>query len=331
MVRDKLKEKIGEQRKVYEALKAGDASLVCYKEFQNGQWGTDDANYTNRLRLAYFLLYEKIDDEGAVAYLFQEELKDRENNSFQGIGSTLCILTWLLRKYNGGHKYDTLFQRAKDANFDCVCGYDVEDAVEEDFGKNDLLDCIFLCQEMEYKDVMGILVDAWKEGRGNPADWNPSDRRTLIGFNAFLDRNTENEALYQKQLNEILEEDSGNPRDMVAGYRDLIRFYLDEGDYGKGARYCHILLETTDYGQVRGIRLFGDILEECCEIVAHDPAGNQGLWTQIKEELQAQSQSAWYGNLYTKGIAAARAADDPYTEKLERAYRKWRKERGLSD
>ncbi len=189
MVKGKLKEKIGEQRKVYEALKAGDASLVCYKEFQNGQWGTDDANYTNRLRLAYFLLYEKIDDEGAVAYLFQEELKDRENNSFQGIGSTLCILTWLLRKYNGGHKYDTLFQRAKDANFDCACGYDVEDAVEEDFGKNDLLDCIFLCQEMEYKDVMGILVDAWKEGRGNPADWNPSDRRTLIGFNSFLDRN----------------------------------------------------------------------------------------------------------------------------------------------
>ena len=82
MVRDKLKEKIGEQRKVYEALKAGDASLVCYKEFQNGQWGTDDANYTNRLRLAYFLLYEKIDDEGAVAYLFQEELKDREVNMF---------------------------------------------------------------------------------------------------------------------------------------------------------------------------------------------------------------------------------------------------------
>ena len=298
MVRDKLKEKIGEQRKVYEALKAGDASLVCYKEFQNGQWGTDDANYTNRLRLAYFLLYEKIDDEGAVAYLFQEELKDRENNSFQGIGSTLCILTWLLRKYNGGHKYDTLFQRAKDANFDCV---------------------------------MGILVDAWKEGRGNPADWNPSDRRTLIGFNAFLDRNMENKALYQKQLNEILDTGSGNPRDMVAGYRDLIRFYLDEGDYGKGARYCHILLETRDYGQVRGIRLFGDILEECCEIVAHDPAGNQGLWTQIKEELQAQSQSAWYGNLYTKGIAAARAADDLYAEKLERAYRKWRKERGLSD
>ena len=121
-------------------------------------------------------------------------------------------------------QYDTLFQRAKDANFDCACGYDVEDAVEEDFGKNDLLDCIFLCQEMEYKDVMGILVDAWKEGRGNPADWNPSDRRTLIGFNAFLDRNTENEALYQKQLNEILEADSGNPRDMVAGYRDCSSF-----------------------------------------------------------------------------------------------------------
>lgn len=330
MVRESLREKIGEQRKVYEALKAGDASLVCYKEFQNGEWGTDDANYTNRLRLAYYLLYEKIDDESVVEYLFREELEDRENNSFQGIGSTLRILTWLLRKYNGSHKYDGLFQRAKDANFDCACGYGVEDAVEEDFGKNDLLDCIYLSQEMEYKDVMGPLVDAWKGEMGNPTDWNSSDWSTLIRFNDFLDRNMENEELYQKQLKEILETGSGNTRDVVAGYRDLIRFYLDRSDYGKAARYCHIVLETTDYGQVRGIRLFGDILEECCEIVAHGPSGNAGLWTRIKEELKARPQSAWYGNLYTKGIAAAKAADDPYAEELERAHLKWRKDCGLS-
>lgn len=331
MYRRIIKKAVEKQEGLYRQAQAGDLSRVAYRPYTHEHWGCQDAASQDRTRLACYLLFGGAEDLLLAERLFEEELKDRQNNSFQGVGPCLEMLTALLARRNADGRYDELFRQAKNANFDCACGYDVEDAVEEDFGKNDLLDCIFLCQEMEYKDVMGILVDAWKEGKGNPSDWNPSDRRTLIGFNAFLDRNTENEALYQKQLNEILDTGSGNPRDIVAGYRDLIRFYLDEGDYGKGARYCHILLETRDYGQVRGIRLFGDILEECCEIVAHDPAGNLGLWTQIKEELQAQSQSAWYGNLYTKGIAAARAADDPYAEKLERAYRKWRKERGLSD
>ncbi len=66
-----------------------------------------------------------------MADLFEEELKDRENNSFQEIGSTLRILTWLLRKYNAAHKYDHLLKWAKNANFDCACGYDAEDAMEE--------------------------------------------------------------------------------------------------------------------------------------------------------------------------------------------------------
>lgn len=86
--------------------------------------GTDDENYIDRLWLAYYLLYCHIDNEEAVAFLFEEELKDREQNSFQGIGSTLQILTHLIRKYNGDGKYAGLLERAKNANFDCACGYD---------------------------------------------------------------------------------------------------------------------------------------------------------------------------------------------------------------
>ncbi len=326
MIRNKLREKINEQQNVYEALRAGDAGQVCYREFQNGEWGTDDANYTNRLRLAYYLLYNRIDDERAVVYLFQEELEDRETNSFQGIGSTLRILTWLLGKYNGGHSYDHLLERAKNANFDCACGYDAEDPVEEDFEKNDLLDCIYISQELDYKDVMGLLVDAWKKETEDAAGWNRSNRSTLIGFNTCLGRYMENENLYQQQLKETMEAGSGKVRDMISRYRDLIRCYLDMGDYGKAAGYCRIVLETTDYGQIRGIRLFGDILEECCEVIAHDPEGNFELWKRIKEELENKPRSGWYGNLYTKGIAAAKAAEDPYAERIEQEYRNWRKD-----
>ncbi len=247
MIRNKLREKINEQQNVYEALRAGNTGQVCYWEFQNGERGTDDANYTNRLRLAYYLLYNRIDDERAVVYLFQEELEDRETNSFQGIGSTLRILTWLLGKYNRGHSYDHLLERAKNANFDCACGYDAEDPVEEDFEKNDLLDCIYISQELDYKDVMGLLVDAWKKETEDAAGWNRSNRSTLIGFNTCLGR------------------------------------YME-------------------------------------------PEGNSELWMRIKEELENTPRSGWYGNLYTKGIAAAKAAEDPYAERIEQEYRNWRKD-----
>ena len=180
---EQLKSKIEEQQAVYDALKEGDNTMVCYKEFQNGEWGTDDENYTNRLRLAYYLLYCHIEDEEAAASLFEEELKDRERNSFQGIGSTLRVLTHLIRKYNVDGKYTALLERAKNANFDCACGYDPDEEVEDDLGRNSLLDGIYLCQEMEYKDVMGVMVDEWKK---NTVEWSGSDRKTLIDFNTFL-------------------------------------------------------------------------------------------------------------------------------------------------
>lgn len=85
MGKEQLKSKIEEQQTVYQALKAGNDGTVRYKEFHNGEWGTDDENYTNRLRLAYYLLYCHIEDEEAVVFLFGEELKDRERNSFPGM------------------------------------------------------------------------------------------------------------------------------------------------------------------------------------------------------------------------------------------------------
>ena len=57
MGKKQLRSKIEEQQSVYQALKAGNAGTVCYKELHNGEWGVDDENYTNRLRLAYYLLY----------------------------------------------------------------------------------------------------------------------------------------------------------------------------------------------------------------------------------------------------------------------------------
>lgn len=123
MGKEQLKSKIEEQQIIYQALKAGNDDTVRYKEFHNREWGMDDENYTNRLRLAYYLLY--------------------------------CH-------------------------------------IEDDFEANSLLDCLYLCQEMEYRDVMESLVDEWKE---DTTEWSAPNRRVLIDFNTFLGRDAENERL----------------------------------------------------------------------------------------------------------------------------------------
>ena len=314
---EQLKSKIEEQQTVYNALKEGETGTICYKELQNGKWGTDDENYKNRLRLAYYFLYCHIEDEKAVVYLFREELKDRERNSFQGIGSTLQILTHLIRKYNADGKYADLLKRAKNANFDCACGYVPNGVMDDDFAGNSLLDCIFLCQEMDYKDVMGGLVDEWKR---NISEWSDSNRRTLIGFNAFLERDGENEGLYLEQLAEILSAGNANTRDIISGYQDLIRYYLHMSDYGKARCFCKKVIETTDYGQIRTLHLFTDILEACFEVTVNDANAAASLWSWAKAELQNVPQPSRYGNLYTKGIAAAKAMNDPYGKQLEQEY-----------
>lgn len=105
----------------------GNIEQYCYKEIYTKEYGTNDANYKNRLRLSYAILYthkyeEHFRIDGLILKLFNEELFDRESNSFQGIGRSLEILTELMNKYDVPDR-EVLFERAKQANFDCYGGY----------------------------------------------------------------------------------------------------------------------------------------------------------------------------------------------------------------
>ena len=91
-------------------------------------------------------------------------------------------------------------------------------------------------------------------------------------------------------------------------------------DYGKALCLCEKVIKTTDYGQIRTLRLFKDILEACFEVTANHTTAAASLWNWAKAELQKVPQSSWYGNLYIKGIAAAKAMNDPYGKQLEQEY-----------
>lgn len=130
----------------------------------------------------------------------------------------------------------------------------------------------------------------------------------------------ENEGLYQEQLKEILSTENSSTRDIISGYKNLVRYYLHIGDYGSALCFCEKVIETTDYKQIKTLRLFKDILEICFELTANDAKTGASLWSWAKAEFQKVPQSSRYGNLYIKGIKAANAMDDPYGRQLEQEY-----------
>ena len=332
---DLLRNKLLQQKEVYEDFKNNKCSSVRYKSYKHEIYGTQDENYTNRLRLVYYLFYENIDDEKVIAELFEEELKDRETNSFQGIGSNLEFLTRLLRKYNSDGKYTPLFKRAKNANFDCYCGYSFEENIsdelyrkiadefyrESNIQNNNILKCIYIAQETDYKDVMSELVDLWKE---TVTDWD-NNRKTLIGFNSFLGREKDNEEIYKQFLALA---DKEKVFDVTSAYSGIIGYYIGSKDYKNAYKYLTELLNEYNLDEIKKFRLYDDILEHGLVIAANAPEFGKELWSWAKPELKSKKDGL-YGNLYEKSIAAAKAVDDPYSRQLEKDYIAWKKKVGI--
>lgn len=64
---DLLRNRLLQQADVYYAFKSNRCSSVSYKSYTDKTYGVRDENDTNRLRLSYYLLFEKIDDEEVIA------------------------------------------------------------------------------------------------------------------------------------------------------------------------------------------------------------------------------------------------------------------------
>ncbi len=322
MYHELIKSRIYEQAAVYQQLKDGHTDSVRYMKSCDESRCVSDSNYVNRSRLAHYLLYAGIDDEAAVLYLFQEELKDRKTNTFQGIGDSLNVLASILNRYNAGGKHRDILNEAKNANFDCACGFDINCAVNGDISALSLMDCILLSLELGYKDVMEVLVDKWVD---SIIQWTDADLQRLASFNTFLGREQENETLFRTLLKNAAE--TGNTFDIVSAYSKLIEYHIGIGQHEAASSYLRDMTDKTDFSSVERIRLFGGVLEEACELVSARVKDALSLWQWAKPYLQIRKNM--YGNLFTKGIAAAKSVNDPYAAQLEREYIEWRKSLGL--
>ncbi|MDE6593542.1 MAG: hypothetical protein K2K57_10845, partial [Oscillospiraceae bacterium] len=146
---------------------SGDKTDYIFCPVEDKENGIYDKNYLNRTRLCYALFYETYkteNKENIVRELFIEEVKARENESYQIIGINLEILTSLLLSY----KRETdkpLFERAKNANFDCSCGY--EFLKPRPLSEFSLEDCIGVLDNLGEKEMMFRFADEFKSNISN--------------------------------------------------------------------------------------------------------------------------------------------------------------------
>ena len=189
----------------------GDISLEAYH--CNAE--KTDENYINRLRISTALIVAF--DEKDVKYeqlahkLFLEELKDRANNPYQEIGSTVEILTEILARFNQHDKYSPLFSQMKNANFDCQCGYDIQliwhDRSLEQYS---LMERVWLLEILGYPKEVQKLKD-------------------------YYSLNIDYEQKYISELAIALVE--SDEFDITSCYRALIKYYLEQENFQLALEY----------------------------------------------------------------------------------------------
>lgn len=312
-----LQELMEHQIPLYEKVCMENYTDVCYQEKKDATWGISDQNYINRLKLANYLFYEHKGEEKLIVTLFEEELKDRETNSFQGIGDTLELLTVLLRAYNNDGKYDRLFKRAKNANFDCACGYSRDKQIESDIGKSDIHDALYLAITMNELEIARKLLQIWKS---NVDEWDSIQLSRLIRYNEDVGWEEQNGVLLEKYLRMMKEK--GKNQEIIAAWKDLIAYDVKFKKWEKAYQENANLRMYAGLEEVCHLRLFLNILELSMEIICNYPEKAQELWKWCKPRLK-EKDTDLYGNLYEKAVCAAKKVGDVYAAELEEKHQQW--------
>ncbi len=99
---------------------------AAYKEGHCEERGSYDSNEKFRYSLFLELQYDHHEaDHELIRCLFEQEIIARERDTFQGISKSLWLGAFLLAKYKDPSDI-ALLLRAKNANFDTHCGFDIE-------------------------------------------------------------------------------------------------------------------------------------------------------------------------------------------------------------
>lgn len=287
---------------------SGDKEDYIYCGEKSPENGTYDKNYTNRKRLCYALVYnvcEVPDKENLVRELFLEELKDRETNSFQGIGDNLEMLSSLLMEINDPAD-KKLFERAKNANFDCACGYEPQILNLPPLDEYSLPDCIEALSDLGETELMIKFTDEYKKSE---LDYNSLQKLRFIAewcTKRDCDKEFAAERIYELYQKEPKIFDSNTAYHAITDYIEaLIRKENINEAAELFGRYWEIIS-----GYKRNCYKLGSIL---IERGAENP---EKIWSDILPIIQADLKNNMVAPIFKDSILnASRIVGDSKTEK----------------
>lgn len=295
---------------------AGDKSDYVYLAGKSEELGTFDKNHKNRARICYALLYdvcETADKKEIVRELFREELEDRETNSFQGIGDNLEMLTSMLLEL--GEPLDSeLFKRAKNANFDCACGYEPRVLEAQPLDEFSLYDCISVLDEIGETELMFKLTDDFKSGELDLK--GVTDLKSIAKWHTKRDSDLEYAAKRACELFRKFPElfDMGSAFDAVYDYAELL---IKSGDTENASSIFNEHKETLKQYK-RKFYVLG------ARLIASGAAAPEKLWADIKPYIARDLGNDMVAPINRDVILAASelANDREMTKRLSRYFEK---------
>lgn len=316
---DELKRVVyGYAKDVQRYLSGDKADYVYSAEYygENEESGTFDKNYANRMRLCYALYYnvcEVPDKRALVRELFIEELKDRETDAFQGIGENLEILTSMLLEL-GEPPGSELFERAKNANFDCACGYEpcvIKPVPLDEFTPSE---CINTLSEFGETELVLKLTDEFKSG-----ELDLEGLRELRSIARWCTKRPCDNEFAVTGIYEIFQRspelfDGSSARTAVNDYAEML---LEKGDT-ENALAVYIEHRETLMRSKRGFYVLG------ARLITGGADASETIWADILPHIQADMKNGMVAPINRDIMlsAAERAGDLKMLKKLRRYFDK---------
>ena len=329
-----------QQSAIYEVLSSQVITPYAYQRKEIKGRGVYDANSSSRRHFVVLLLFSGLPEQTpglqeVVRQLFREELIDRQTDSFQGIGLNLEMLTYMLSRYQK-EEDQALFEAAKVANFDCICGYSWQaitvPPIETDLTTYTWQDILLLAELLALPDISNQVVDILQREK---EEWTLEDLNFLRGHYLHMN-DSKNECLVLKEIAALVKQEKGGWDGCCADIRYLEKLVLNK-EY-KEAKTVIVQLQNElplakeDWYTWNPGKNFLEYVQEV--IVLHQKQNeeledeNRALWEWSYPYLRQVGQM--YGNLATKTAASAKKfGETQYAEEVAARWARDLKEMGL--
>ena len=313
-------------------------NIFVYKKDNEAEY-TKDKNYIERLKLVLSILYHKNRNElmnkksfeDLLVFLFEEEIKDRQTNSYQGIGTSLEIMSFLFVKLYNGHinkllsKYKDLFYKAKNANFDCNCGYHVDDYdyYNERLDELNLDSIISYFIDIDESKLLSKLVDIWKS---TVKEWDKKNLDKLKYYESLIE---DKESLLEttKKLFEMAVQENESNWDIVSALNNYLKSLIDNNKYDYAwqlmTKYMNNIKNIQD-DKFYNINLGRYIIERAADIMLNinNDKLEKEIWAFISDPFMVEHHS-FYLKLYEKVLLCCDIVkDEKIKNKISQEYQK---------